>query len=94
MGKRLLVIMLLLALILAAGAVLSAPNSLNVSWWTVDGGGAAPELNGGSYSLQGTTGQADAGAMGNGRYTLNGGYWNNSVTNPVYAVYLPVVVKP
>ena len=94
MAKRLLVIALLLALMLAAGAVLSAPNRLTVSWWTVDGGGTVPELSGGSYSLQGTTGQADAGVMGNGRYTLNGGYWNHSISNPVHTVYLPVVVKP
>lgn len=94
MMKRPLVIFLLLVLVLATGVVLSAPNSLNVSWWTVDGGGAVPELSGGSYTLQGMAGQADAGVLSNGRYSLNGGYWNTSVSNPTHIVYLPVVVKP
>jgi hypothetical protein len=91
--RRLLILLLLLTLLLAAGAIWAAPNSsFNLPWWTVDGGGAVPPLNGGSYSLQGTTGQADAGMMSNGRYTLNGGYWNRTMTT--YTVYLPTVLKP
>ena len=94
MMKRPLVLLLLLTLLLATGVVLSAPNSPVISWWTVDGGGAVPELHGGAYTLQGTTGQADAGMLSNGRYTLNGGYWNASVSNSTHIVYLPVIVKP
>ena len=89
--KRLLILLLLLAALLAGGLALAAPNAMNVSWWTVDGGGTVTELSGGSYALQGTTGQADAGAMSNGRYTLNGGYWNASLVT--YTVYLPVIVS-
>ena len=48
-------------MLLFAGAVtVSAQTggSYNLSWWTVDGGGAAL---GGGYALVGTAGQADAG---------------------------------
>ena len=87
-------LLLLLTLLLATGIVFSAPNGLDISWWTVDGGAAVPELNGGSYALQGTTGQSDAGMLSNGRFTLNGGYWNTSISDPAYTVYLPIVLKP
>ncbi len=90
--NRLLIVLLLLAAFLAGGLVLAAPNTANVSWWTVDGGGAVPELSGGSYALQGTSGQADAGMLSNGRYTLNGGYWN--ATMVTYSIYLPIVLGP
>ena len=90
--KRLFVLFLLLSVLFAVGLVLAAPNSLAVSWWTVDGGGTVPELNGGSYKLQGTVGQADAGSLQNGRYTLNGGFWNPTMVT--YAVYLPIIINP
>ena len=88
--KRLLILLLLLTVLVAVGVVLAAPDSINVFWWTVDGGGA--ELSGGSYKLHGTTGQADAGVSGNGRYSLNGGYWNPK-TSHANTVYLPIVIK-
>ena len=90
--KRLLGLFLLLAFLLSPGIVFSSPNDLGLSWWTVDGGGTVPKLSGGPYSLQGTTGQADAGLLSNGRYTLNGGYWNPGVSPP-YRVYLPMMLK-
>jgi len=87
-------LLLLLTLLLATGIVFSAPNGLDISWWTVDGGGAVPELSGGSYALQGTVGQADAGELSNGRFALDGGYWNTSISHSKYTVYLPIVLKP
>lgn len=89
---RLLILLLLFAVLLAVGIVWAAPDSLAVSWWTVDGGGTVPEASGGSYTLQGTAGQADAGMGSNGRYSLNGGYWNATMTT--YSIYLPIVLKP
>jgi hypothetical protein len=89
--KRLLTLLLLLSVLLAAGVILAAPDSIDIFWWTVDGGGA--ELSGGSYELQGTTGQADAGMVSNGRFSLNGGYWNPRTSQATYTVYLPVVIK-
>jgi hypothetical protein len=92
--KRLLVLLLLLVVLLGASVVLAAPGSFNLSWWTVDGGGAVPKLSGGSYSLQGTAGQADAGLHSNGSCTLQGGYWNTSIGEAELTVYLPLVLKP
>jgi hypothetical protein len=57
-------------------SVLSAPFDL--SWWTADGGGQTA-TSGGNYTLGGTTGQADAGALGGGNYSLSGGFWNSAV---------------
>ena len=64
--------------------------SYDLSWWTVDGGGAAFSTNGG-YTLGGTLGQPDAGALSGGGYTLAGGFWSGAAVQ--YKVYLPLVVK-
>jgi hypothetical protein len=40
---------------------------------TIDGGGGTS--TGGVYSVTGTIGQPDAGAMSGGNYTLQGGFW-------------------
>ena len=45
-----------------------------MSWWTVDGGGATFST-GGDFSLGGTIGQHDAGAMTGGSFELVGGFW-------------------
>ena len=92
MRARLIVLVLVITL-LASGVGLSATDSFAVPWWTVDGGGAAPALSGGTLTLQGTVGQPDAGVLGNGRFSLNGGFWNPSTSNPPRQLYLPVVVR-
>jgi hypothetical protein len=45
-----------------------------LSWWTVDGGGAG-NAAGGSYALSGTAGQYDDGPASRGSYALEGGFW-------------------
>lgn len=92
--KRLLVLLLLLISLVSTSVVLSAPNSLTMTWWTVDGGGTSPELSGGSYSLRGTTGQADAGMHNSNGYTLYGGYWNPTTSNSSYIIYIPIIQSP
>jgi hypothetical protein len=91
--KRLLVLLLLLVILLGAGVVFAAPDSFNLSWWTVDGGGAVSKLSGGSYSLQGTTGQVDAGLHSNGSFILSGGFWNPTITDSTNTIYLPIIHK-
>jgi hypothetical protein len=67
-------------------------SGYELSWYTIDGGGATPGgSTGGSYSLGGTIGQADAGTSSGGSYQLNGGFWGGSSIN--YKVYLPLVLK-
>ena len=63
-----------------------------ISWWTIDGGGAA--IGEGDYTLAGTIGQPDAGeAPGGGGYTLSGGFWALSAVPPDHTVYLPMVLR-
>ena len=61
-----------------------------IVWSTIDGGGAMFSA-GGDYSLGGTIGQPDAGAMSASGYTLFGGFWGDEAAP--YAVYLPIVIK-
>jgi hypothetical protein len=61
----------------------------DLSSWTVDGGGAIVEA--GRYRLGGTVGQADAGVLEGGGYTLRGGFWGGVI--PVYTVFLPLVLR-
>jgi hypothetical protein len=59
------------ALGLAAGVF---AQSYSIDWFTIDGGGGTS--TGGVYSVSGTIGQPDAGAvMSGGNYTLQGGFW-------------------
>jgi hypothetical protein len=44
-----------------------------LDWHTIDGGGGTS--TGGVYSVSGTIGQPDAGAMSGGNYILEGGFW-------------------
>lgn len=60
----------------------------DLTWSTVDGGGYMFSTGGG-YSLGGTIGQPDAGAMSGGNYALVGGFW----ALPEYRIYLPVVLR-
>ena len=53
----------------------SLAQNFDLSWYTVDGGGAV-FTTGGSFELSGTIGQSDAGGpMTGGTFTLNGGFW-------------------
>lgn len=58
------------------GARAQSGGAYNLEWNTLAGGGQT-FANGGAYTLGGTTGQADAGALSGGVYSLAGGFWNN-----------------
>ena len=62
---------------LGAGPALA---QFDLNWFTLDGG-SGPSA-GGSFSLNGTIGQPDAGAMSGGNYSLVGGFWGASQTPP------------
>ena len=57
-------------LVLASTA---SAQTYSIDWSTIDGGGGTS--TGGVYSVSGTIGQPDAGAMSGGNYTLEGGFW-------------------
>jgi hypothetical protein len=63
-------------LLFGAALLISAPAGavLDLSWFTIDGGGAS-ETTGGTLVLSGTVGQFDAGASASGAYDLLGGFW-------------------
>ena len=54
-------------------SAVSARAQFKLDWFTVDGGGGAS--SGGSYSLTGTIGQPDAGALSGGGHAVQGGFW-------------------
>ena len=92
--KRLTVRILLVAtlcLVLVATVVLAA-GDLSLPWWTADGGGGYSA--GGEFTLQGTIGQADAGAMSGGPYTLSGGFWASGEEILLeHDLYLPALIR-
>lgn len=65
-----------MAVLLAATAFAWAGSeSFDLSWHTIDGGGAMGSTGGG-FELSGTVGQPDAGAtMSGGGFSLTGGFW-------------------
>ncbi len=83
------ILLLVLAFVgLGQGIRLAAAQSgggYDLTWNTVDGGGASFSTGGG-YTLGGTIGQSDAGVQGGGSYSLAGGFW---VSVGDYKVYLP-----
>jgi len=84
-------------LLLAAGSLAAAQTGAgyDLSWWTVDGGGATWSTGSG-YRLGGTAGQPDAGLLAGGGYTLGGGFWRGGAAMEAGQddfVYLPVVVR-
>jgi hypothetical protein len=61
-------------IILTLVSHLSASAQFSIDWHTIDGGGGTS--TGGVYSVSGTSGQADAGQMSAGNFTLTGGFWS------------------
>jgi hypothetical protein len=86
--------MLLLALValllLSSVARAQSGGGYDLTWSTVDGGGATWS-EGGGYALGGTVGQPDAGVLSGGGYTLAGGFWGGAAAR--YGVYLPLVLR-
>jgi hypothetical protein len=60
--------------LLGAVAYAQVGGGFDLSWSTVDGGGGTFST-GGNYSLGGTSGQPGAGAMQNGQWSVQGGFW-------------------
>ncbi len=62
-----------------------------IQWWSVDGGGDSSQ--GGGYTLYGTIGQSDAGAMSGGDYTLYSGFLPGGTLLERVELYLPLVIQ-
>jgi hypothetical protein len=94
MSKRampVLLVLLLVGLLFTPSALTADSPGYGLSWWTVDGGGGSLHVEGG-YSLSGSVGQPDAGALSGGDYALKGGFWaGERPAGRVHWVYLPLV---
>ena len=87
----LLAVALLVMLVGVASAVYAQTGGgYDLTWSTIDGGGAMFSTGGG-YSLGGTIGQPDMGALSGGGYALNGGFWSG--VDAPHHVYLPIVLR-
>ena len=64
--------------LLTGSAAHAQPDSND--WFTVDGGGGTS--GGGQFTLSGTAGQSDAGAITGGGYTLHGAFWGSVAALP------------
>ncbi|MBK9138959.1 MAG: hypothetical protein IPM17_09390 [Verrucomicrobia bacterium] len=79
-------------LLLALSGPPAATAQFALDWWTTDGGGGTS--TGGVYSISGTLGQPDAGAMSGGNFTLTGGFWAFAVAvQTPHAPYLTIVAS-
>ena len=88
MKRAALVVPVIFALHIVSIALAQSGNSYELTWNTIDGGGGSS--SDGSYSLDGTIGQADAGTLIGGGYTLNGGFW--SCAGSQFTVFLPLIL--
>jgi len=80
-------------LLLAPVVLAQSGGGYDLTWSTVDGGGAMSSA-GGAYSLAGTAGQPDAGLMAGGVYAVSGGFWGGGTANASVApLYLPLVLR-
>ena len=75
------------ALSLVAAVGDASAQSLSIDSFTIDGGGGPS--SGGDFTLNGTVGQPDAGAMSGGSYALTGGFWGGIQTPPS----IPTVIE-
>jgi hypothetical protein len=71
--KRILLFCVSALAVIFLGEIPGHAQSYSIDWFTIDGGGGTS--TGGVYSVSGTIGQADAGTMSGGNFTLDGGFW-------------------
>lgn len=90
-----LLLALLAVFFVTIGSLAALSDAFVLDWWTV---GSSSTMTGGAFSLSGSAGQADAGAMSGGTFRLNGGYWVPPVTGGTprpssYRVVLPAILR-
>ena len=73
---------LVLLLVATAGVHAQSGGTFELTWFTVDGGGAMA-LSGGTFELGGSAGQPDAAAPSGGTFELQGGFWNPTSAGPL-----------
>ncbi len=71
-----------LAAAIALCSVAAQAQDFDLTWHTIDGGGAM-FTTAGAFELSGTIGQPDAGTVTAGPFTLSGGFWPGAGGAPV-----------
>ena len=93
--KRLTLAALVLCLTAFLPVVSQSDDGYDLTRFTIDGGGAMLS-QGGSFSLDGTIGQSDAGTLGGDAYSLDGGFWGAGVLSSgpaAHIIYLPIILR-
>ena len=85
-----LLLLALIAFLLLSSVAFVQSGGYDLAWNTIDGGGYTWS-EGGGYSLGGTIGQPDAGAISGEGYTLAGGFWGGGLIP--YRINLPLVLR-
>lgn len=90
--KFLFIITIIFGLTLVSGSVFAA-GDYDIGWFSI--GGGVQTSQGADYSMAGITGQADAGEMAGGSYTMRGGYFVLPETAETEGalIYLPMVIR-
>jgi hypothetical protein len=84
-------IIVLLLLIASPVAAQKNPKSDYELTWYVVGGGAFITSGDGTYSLGATVGQTAAGALSNGDYAMQSGFWSGAADDT--NLYLPLILR-
>jgi hypothetical protein len=97
MKPKPILLLIVLCVVVALGALPSARseaatvvNGYDLSWWSVDGGGATGGSSG-LYALGATLGQHDARVWAGGDYSLAGGFWPGAPVE--YRTWMPLLLR-
>jgi hypothetical protein len=88
-GWLITLIAVVILLLPSATVLAQSGGGYDLTWNTIDNGGILS--SGGDYTLHGTIGQADAGELAGGGYTLAGGFWRSAAV--AHYIYLPLVLR-
>ncbi|MBK8836685.1 MAG: hypothetical protein IPO29_18275 [Anaerolineae bacterium] len=93
MRRTLLLIPVAVLLVFSIGtASAQTGGGYDLTWNSIDGGGATFSTGGGYSSLGGTIGQADAGAASGGGVSLSGGFWAG-IPATYSAAFVPIAMR-
>ena len=90
MKTKILILMLVVVLILAATSVALADNVEMPGWVLGSGASESAALN---ISLRATLGQPVVGIVAAGDVSLGQGFWHGGVAVTVQNIYLPMVIR-
>ena len=91
-GTLTVALMTLVHLLFTTTAYADGPDYTMDRWAAAGGGGTCTSVDG-SYTLNGTIGQPDAGALLGEDYTLGGGFWGGGEITEGHTIYLPLVMR-